>query len=73
MSNPNKLCSNCINALLKDYGYSNYTVMGTNLICSNHPKTEFDIWYNKAPELDFAKECIAYTYGEPDHQCVDDD
>ena len=42
-----KNCSDCKHSVLVDYGYSNYTVEGTNVYCIKklHPNPGFDNWY----------------------------
>lgn len=68
-----KSCNNCSNALFADYGYSNYTVEGTEFYCQlkRHPEAPFDRFYGKDKRLDFAEECTNYQEGEPDELDVD--
>lgn len=61
----------CIHAFLQDYGYSNYSCEGTNLLCVNHPKKRFDSFYGEAEEHKFAEICRDYFKGKPKHQDVD--
>jgi hypothetical protein len=53
--------------VLEDYGYSNYTVEGTNADCylNLNPKFPVDNWYGEAEAHNFAKECSRYSKGEP--------
>lgn len=68
-------CNTCMVAVLVDEGYSDYTVEGTSLHCTQrkHPnKGGFDIFYGDALELDFATECDGFVAGGPGaHLCVD--
>lgn len=68
-----KQCSNCYNAVLADYGWSNWTVEGTSVYCSKklHPSDGFDRWYGENKEDAFAEQCPAFTKGKPVHMDVD--
>lgn len=81
-------CDGCTNCALVDYGYSNYTVEGTTVICmiGEHPKGEFDRGWGLFAEEDqeglaFAEKCLHYSSGGPgltadvdgeDIWCIDD-
>lgn len=60
-----KKCTDCRFHILRDEGYSNYTVEGTNFNCAKglHPKAPFDNYYSHAPELGFAESCSSFTRG----------
>lgn len=68
-----KSCGGCRWAIFQDYGYSNYTVEGTNVICAGlyHPHSEFDHWYGEADELKYAELCSHFEEGEPFTMDVD--
>lgn len=68
-------CNGCEFAVFNDYGYSNYTVEGTEFFCSLrfHPADGFDRWFGKDDRLNFADECVMYTEGEPITMDVDRD
>lgn len=68
-----KNCSKCIYAIMRDHGYSNYTVEGTTFICSKalHPEGSFDRFFGENPRLDFADQCSGYEEGEPVELDVD--
>ena len=60
-----KKCTNCRYCLLKDYGYSNYTVEGTDNICLKGLRDEFDNWYGEEKRnSEFAEKCNEYVTGE---------
>ena len=63
----NNKCDTCENCALVDNGYSNYTVMGTDVHCMvyAHPGTPFDLWYGEDWRLEFARFCHSYKEGEP--------
>ena len=68
-----KKCSNCSFCLLKDYGYSNWTVDGTNSVCRRGKRPTFDVGWNDDNENDlFAQECSEYFYGQPLKRRVED-
>ena len=60
-------CNTCKYAVYKDYGYSNYTVEGTDFECAMnaHPSGTFDRFYGKAKELEFGLTCKKWQEGEP--------
>ena len=68
-------CDLCVHALLWDYGYSDYTVEGTNVICMQklHPDPEFDRFYGPAAKLKFAEQCPQFAPGQVDYLNVDYD
>ena len=72
-------CDHCRFAVLVDTGYSNWTVMGTDLFCSKrlHPEDGFDIFYGVDEKLKFAVSCDAFEGGDPlmidcDHERLDE-
>jgi hypothetical protein len=71
--NSDKICTMCINALLEDNGYSNYTVEGTDFSCklNLHPDGTFDRFYNDDGRLKFAEKCISFVEGEAEFHNVD--
>ena len=60
-------CKECKYCILEDYGYSNYTVEGTNADCllDMNPHFPEDAYYGRATSLQFANECPQFTEGEP--------
>ena len=68
-----KLCSNCVNGLMWDTGYSNWTVEGTDFHCiiSKHPEAPFDKWYGKDKRLEHAEKCPDFFEGEAQGLDVD--
>ena len=64
-----KNCNDCRFHILRDEGYSNYTVEGVSFNCAKglHPKAPFDNYYRKAVELGFAESCTSFTRGEGVH------
>lgn len=62
-----KTCSECRWAVFEDFGYSNYTVEGTNFSCmkSLHPAGTFDRFYGEDERLEFADKCDGFNAGEP--------
>lgn len=74
-----RTCNDCRFAVLEDYGYSNYTVEGTNFGCAKrlHPDGVFDRFYGEDKRLDFGGSCSGFVEGEPleidcDRECVPD-
>lgn len=74
-----KTCNDCRFAVLEDYGYSNYTVEGTNFTCAKrlHPDGVFDRFYGDDQRLAFGNDCDGFVKGEPleidcDRECVPD-
>lgn len=66
-------CTECRFHILRDDGYSNYTVEGTTFNCALglHPAAPFDNFYAKAPELNHAEICTGYLKGDGIHLDVD--
>jgi hypothetical protein len=60
-----KKCTECKFHILRDEGYSNYTVEGTAFNCALglNPHAPFDNFYSKAPELNFAESCTSFKPG----------
>lgn len=58
-----KNCADCKNCVMVDYGFSDWTVEGTDLICAKgaHPKMPFDRWYNENTLVTFAENCSEYV------------
>lgn len=75
MSNEFRSCLDCKFCVQKDYGYSNYTVEGTEVFCGKrlHPDTPFDRWYGEEPKLAFAKQCEGFEEGDAIKLDVDGD
>ncbi len=73
-----RTCEDCALCFLVDYGYSNYTVEGTNVHCgvNAHPSGPFDRWYGGDTRLTYAQQCESFTPGgafhvDVDHDCFD--
>ena len=64
-----KTCNNCKYSITFDNGYSNWTVMGTDIACLHNlnPSFPMDLGYELPKELKFADECPNYMEGEPIH------
>lgn len=62
-----KSCENCKFCILKDFGYSNYTVEGTYVICAKdaHPDGTFDRFYGEDKRLQYADKCPHFVDGIP--------
>lgn len=60
-------CNGCKYAVMVNYGYSNWTVEGTNLYCAKklHPHDGFDHWYGESEHNKFAEQCEGFTSGTP--------
>ena len=61
-------CHACAHAIMRDTGYSNWTVEGTDFECSLnlHPSPgPVDIYYGDAKELKFAQGCPSWSPGGP--------
>lgn len=58
-------CENCRFAILHDYGYSNYTVEGTEFSCAidAHPEGSFDRFYGVDERLGYAERCGDFVAG----------
>jgi hypothetical protein len=61
-----RTCDNCKFFVKKDYGYSNYTVEGTDGYCSvkKHPIDSFEVSSGHMQEYEQAKECSYFYEGE---------
>jgi len=68
-----KKCTECKYCIEQDYGYSNWTVEGTDVDCLLHKNSEFpkDKFYGEEPELLFAEKCDSFSAG--DHPEIDCD
>ncbi|HET9285764.1 MAG TPA: hypothetical protein VFR24_27755 [Candidatus Angelobacter sp.] len=57
-------CERCKFGCLFDFGYSNYTVEGTEFFCAmkRHPNGHFDRFYGE--RLDYAEICQSFKFGE---------
>lgn len=60
-------CNECKFCVLEDYGYSNYTVEGTDADCllDMNPFYPADNWYGDAEAHDFANVCPRFKEGNP--------
>lgn len=60
-----KKCSNCVWCIQEDFGYSNYTVEGTQLYCfqEKNPLMPFDRWYGEDERDRFAENCDMFEEG----------
>jgi hypothetical protein len=58
-------CTECRFHILRDEGYSNYTVEGSSFNCAKglNPAAPFDNFYSKAKELNFAENCGGFKSG----------
>lgn len=70
-----KTCNECKNALFEDFGYSNYTVEGTEFFCMvrAHPEDGFDRWFGEDERLNFAEQCPSFHEGPPIKMDVEHD
>jgi len=61
-----KTCTDCRYCIEADYGYSNYTVEGTNADCllDLNPELPKDRFYGEEPALNFANECSKFSPGD---------
>lgn len=61
-----KKCSGCVNSVVVDFGYSNWTVEGSVLHCAKNlnPKAPFDKWYGTDKRDLFAEECAEFKEGD---------
>jgi hypothetical protein len=59
-------CTECKYCVEADYGYSNYTVEGTDCDCllGKNPKFPIDRFYDEEPVLKFAKMCKSFMLGD---------
>ena len=55
----------CRFCLIREYGYSNYTIEGSVFECLKnlHPNDGFDAWYGEDERLQYAKECVGFISG----------
>ena len=60
-------CDECKFCVLEDYGYSNWTVEGTDARCvlNLNPRFPADHRWGHIPEAEFANECPRYCKGSP--------
>lgn len=65
---PTRTCEECRWCLEEDYGYSNYTVEGTQVYClmDLHPSGPegFDRWFKEDDRIRFATNCVGFTEGQ---------
>ena len=56
MSEDGRTCEGCKFGCLFDFGYSNYTVEGTEFFCAKslHPDGHFDRFYGEDKRLEYA-------------------
>lgn len=75
MSDNKRNCSECRFAIFRDYGYSNWTVEGTQFMCAKrlHPDDSFDRFYNVNPKLEYAEKCDGFVEGIPVDMDVDEE
>jgi hypothetical protein len=68
-------CNECKWCVLEDYGYSNYTVEGTNAECllDMNPAFPVDMGWGLTEEIDFANVCPRFKEGAPIEVDVDHD
>ena len=61
-----KKCTDCKYCVQEDYGYSNYTVEGTNADCllGLHTNMPVDRFYGEEPELEYADKCERFFGGD---------
>lgn len=61
-----RTCLECRHCAQMDYGYSNYTVEGTEVACmlDVHPDGTFDRFYGVEKKLTFAAVCQRFEEGE---------
>ena len=61
-----KSCEECKFAIFADFGYSNWTVEGTEFSCAKnaHPAGSFDRWYGEEKHLEFAEICPTFEAGD---------
>jgi len=60
-------CDACKYCYYQDYGYSNYTVEGTEANCLKrlHPDFPKDRFYGEHPALKYAESCSGFAPGLP--------
>lgn len=62
-----KTCRDCQFAVFRDYGYSDYTVEGTEFNCAKqlHLDGEFEPTFDDDKRLKYADECKGFKEGKP--------
>lgn len=62
-----RTCNDCRFGVFEDYGYSNWTVEGTDFSCAKrlHPEGTFDRFYGEDERLKFAEKCPGFEAGTP--------
>lgn len=60
-----KKCTDCRYCIQQDYGYSNWTVEGTDVDCllKKNPDFPADRFYEETPSLTFAESCNKFSEG----------
>lgn len=60
-------CNDCKYCIMQDFGYSNYTVEGTEADCLKNQNQRFpvDNWYGHSEEAKYAFECPMFVEGDP--------
>ena len=58
-------CTECRYCYMQDYGYSNYTIEGTEFVCLKrlHPDGDFDRFYGENQKLKHAEKCESFEVG----------
>ena len=66
-------CTDCKYSVEDDFGYSNWTVEGTEVSCllGKNPDFPIDRFYGEDPSLSFAEKCDSFVEGE--NTCFDVD
>ena len=61
-----KKCTECKFGIIRDQGYSNYTVEGNTFNCAKglHPAAPYDNFYGQTKENYQAEVCTGYGHGE---------
>lgn len=75
-----KSCAYCAHRYTRDYGYSNYTVEGTDIGCRKNLNLDYPapdpsgyLREESDPPHTFAEKCPEYTEGDGIHFCCEDD
>ena len=58
-------CVKCRFNVEHDYGYSNYTIEGTEVICLKEVHDGFDRWHGEGAVPDSINACDQFVEGEP--------
>lgn len=68
-----RTCEGCKFGCLFDFGYSNYTVEGTEFFCAKslHPDGHFDRFYGEDKRLKYAEKCEGFEIGQAIEMDVD--